>query len=67
MDNRRDNKFLKDSHVVTRLAKERASLLKINDINNISFFWNAPHLDYAIKNFVKRNSILYKAEKKILI
>jgi hypothetical protein len=29
------NKFLKKSHIVTRLAKERASFLKINDI---SFF-----------------------------
>jgi hypothetical protein len=31
----RVNKFLKKSHVVTRLAKERVSFLKINDI---SFF-----------------------------
>jgi hypothetical protein len=31
----RVNKFLKESHVVPRLAKERASVLKINDI---SFF-----------------------------
>jgi hypothetical protein len=29
------NKFLKESHIVTRLAKERASFLSINDI------WNA--------------------------
>jgi hypothetical protein len=29
---------LKESHVVTRLAKERASNLKINDINDISVF-----------------------------
>jgi hypothetical protein len=33
----RVNKFLKKSHIVTRLAKGRASLLKINDINGISF------------------------------
>jgi hypothetical protein len=32
----RVNKFLKESHIVTRLTKERASFLKINDINNIS-------------------------------
>jgi hypothetical protein len=31
----RVNKFLKEGHIVTRLAKERASFLKINDI---SFF-----------------------------
>jgi hypothetical protein len=31
----RVNKFLKESHLVTRLAKERATFLKINDI---SFF-----------------------------
>jgi hypothetical protein len=31
----RVNKFLKQSHVVTRIAKERASVLKIHDI---SFF-----------------------------
>jgi hypothetical protein len=31
------NKFLKESHVVTRLAKERALFLKINDINDIIF------------------------------
>jgi hypothetical protein len=30
--------FLKESHAVTRLANERASFLKINDINDISFF-----------------------------
>jgi hypothetical protein len=29
---------LKESHTGTRLAKERASLLKTNDINDISFF-----------------------------
>jgi hypothetical protein len=34
----RVNKFLKECHEVTRLAKERASFLKINDINDISFF-----------------------------
>jgi hypothetical protein len=33
----RVNKFLKKSHIVTRLAKERASFLKINDINDILF------------------------------
>jgi hypothetical protein len=33
----RVNKFLKESHIVTRLAKE-SSFLKINDINEISFF-----------------------------
>jgi hypothetical protein len=31
------NKFFK-GHIVTRLAKERASFLKINNINDISFF-----------------------------
>jgi hypothetical protein len=31
----RDNKFLKESHIVTHDAKERASILKINDINDI--------------------------------
>jgi hypothetical protein len=34
----RVNKFLKESHIVTRLDKERASFLKINDIDGISFF-----------------------------
>jgi hypothetical protein len=34
----RVNKFLKKSHIVTRLAKERASFLKINDIIVFSFF-----------------------------
>jgi hypothetical protein len=29
----RVNKFLKESHEVTHLAKERASFLKINDIS----------------------------------
>jgi hypothetical protein len=29
----RVNEFLKESHIVTRLAKERASFLKINDIH----------------------------------
>jgi hypothetical protein len=29
------NKFLKESHIVTRFAKERASFLKINEINDI--------------------------------
>jgi hypothetical protein len=33
----RVNKFLKESHIVTRHAKERASFLKIND-NDTSFF-----------------------------
>jgi hypothetical protein len=33
----RVNKFLKESHIVTRLTKGRASFLKINDIS----FWNA--------------------------
>jgi hypothetical protein len=32
------NKVLKDSRIVTRLAKERASFLNINDINDNSFF-----------------------------
>jgi hypothetical protein len=31
----RVNKFLKESHVVTRNAKERASFFNINDINDI--------------------------------
>jgi hypothetical protein len=34
----RVNKFLKESHVVTRLVKKRVSSLKINDINDILFF-----------------------------
>jgi hypothetical protein len=34
----RVNKYLKESNIVTRLAKERAAFLKINDINGISFF-----------------------------
>jgi hypothetical protein len=33
----RVNKFLKESHIETRLTKERALFLKINDINDISF------------------------------
>jgi hypothetical protein len=33
----RVNKFLKESHIVTGLLKERGSFLKINDINDISF------------------------------
>jgi hypothetical protein len=35
------NKFLKKSHIVTHFAKERASFLIINDINDISFFGTA--------------------------
>jgi hypothetical protein len=31
-------RFLKESHTVTRLAKERASLLEINNVDDISFF-----------------------------
>jgi hypothetical protein len=31
------NKFLKESHIVTRIAKERVSFLEIDDINDISF------------------------------
>jgi hypothetical protein len=34
----RVNKFLKQSHIETRLAKEQASFLKINDIDDISLF-----------------------------
>jgi hypothetical protein len=34
----RVNKFLKESHIVTSHAKGRASFLKINEINDISFF-----------------------------
>jgi hypothetical protein len=34
----RVNKFLKESHIVTRFAKELVSFLKLNDINDISFF-----------------------------
>jgi hypothetical protein len=34
----RVHKFLKESYVVTRLAKERVSFLKINDIIDILFF-----------------------------
>jgi hypothetical protein len=30
--------FLKESHTVARLDNERASFLKINDINDYSFF-----------------------------
>jgi hypothetical protein len=30
--------FLKESHVVNRFAKELVPFLKINDINDISFF-----------------------------
>jgi hypothetical protein len=29
---------LKESHIVIRLTKERASFLKINDINDLLFF-----------------------------
>jgi hypothetical protein len=35
----RVNKFLKKSHIVTRIAMERALFLIIKDINYI--FWNA--------------------------
>jgi hypothetical protein len=31
----RVNKFLKESHIVTRVSKERAPFLKINDLNVI--------------------------------
>jgi hypothetical protein len=34
----RVTKFLKESHIVIRFAKERALFLKINDITVISFF-----------------------------
>jgi hypothetical protein len=34
----RVNKFLKENHEVTRLAKGQASFLKMNDINDILFF-----------------------------
>jgi hypothetical protein len=34
----RVNEFLKESHIVTRLAKERALFLEINDINDIKLF-----------------------------
>jgi hypothetical protein len=34
----RVNKFLKESHIVTRLAKERPSFLNINNVNDISFY-----------------------------
>jgi hypothetical protein len=33
----RVNRFSKESHIVTSLAKEQASFLKINDINDIRF------------------------------
>jgi hypothetical protein len=36
--NWRVNKCLKESHVVTRLAKEEVSFSKINDINDFSIF-----------------------------
>jgi hypothetical protein len=36
-DHLRVKKFLKKRHIVTRLAKERVSLLNVNDINDISF------------------------------
>jgi hypothetical protein len=32
--------FLRGSHIVTRLANELASFLNMNDINDISVFWN---------------------------
>jgi hypothetical protein len=35
--NWRVNKFLKESYIVTHIAKELVSILKINDINDISF------------------------------
>jgi hypothetical protein len=34
----RVNKLLKKSHLMTRITKEQASFLKINYINDISFF-----------------------------
>jgi hypothetical protein len=30
--------FVTESHIVTRLANERASFLNMNDINDIAFF-----------------------------
>jgi hypothetical protein len=46
------NKFLKESHIVTRHRKERASFLKINDIIDISFF-ETPHCHHCC-SIVKR-------------
>jgi hypothetical protein len=34
----RVNKFLKESYIVTNFDKERVSFMKINAINDISFF-----------------------------
>jgi hypothetical protein len=36
----RVNKFLKESHIVTRLVKDRASFLKFHDIDDVSFLEN---------------------------
>jgi hypothetical protein len=44
----RVNKFLKESHVVTSLAKERVSFLKINGINDILFLGTSSLLFYSV-------------------
>jgi hypothetical protein len=44
----RVNKFLKENHEVTRFAKDRAALLKINDINDIPGFGTPDCHRYSI-------------------
>jgi hypothetical protein len=46
--NWRVNKFLKKSHKVTRLTREQASYLKINDISFFCNAWQTSFLFYSV-------------------
>jgi hypothetical protein len=63
---------LKKRHILTRLAKERASFLKIIDINDISFFGmpngnaNSMGEPLPIKKNRKRKLNLNQSNSKII-
>jgi hypothetical protein len=62
----RVNIFLTESHIVTHHANDRASFFKINDINDISFFWNvwlSSLLSYSVS--VNANSMVNTLTAKV--
>jgi hypothetical protein len=53
-------------HKMTRHAKERASFLKINDINDISFYaWLPSLLYYSVSGNAKSMGIPIKTNKHL--
>jgi hypothetical protein len=58
----RVNKFLKECHLVTRVTKERPSILKIIDINDNSFF-RTPKCHHCFHGTIKYSETVISSKR----